>query len=154
MTQNIQDLHGLSAAIYGERVISEDTTLAQTGLKARFNVIGGRCAINLVSGKVGTIIQAQANNLKLVANPTGLTDYDICAVLDVDADEAGTLYSITGTPADALQGGSGGGASGQAKPVIVQVGTIDESCSASNTGTTKYTLYYTPIDEGAYIEAA
>ena len=38
--------------------------------------------------------------------------------------------------------------------VIVNEGTIDLDCAASNTGSVKWTVLYYPIDEGAAIVAA
>ena len=85
-------------------VYAEDrttATLPATAQTAIFTVTG-KIRILRIIGEVTTIIQAQANNLKIVSNPTVGADVDLCAVADVNADAVGTNYNITGTFADAL----------------------------------------------------
>jgi len=103
---------------------------------------------------VTTVIQTQANNTKLTANPTVGTSVDICAVLSITADEVGTLSGITGLNTDALIGINAGALPGQTRPVVLPVGTLDLDCAASNTGSVKWTVFYVPVDDGAYMEAA
>lgn len=150
----LNNLKGMQASILGARVERADASLPQTTAEALFTVIGGKVQITGIVGTVGTVIQTQANNTKLTANPTTGTSVDICAVLSITADEAGTLYSITGTLTDALVGTTAGAVASQAKGVIVNAGTIDLDCAASNTGTIAWTIFYVPLDDGAYIEAA
>jgi len=128
--------------------------LPQTTAAAIFTVATGRVAILGIVGEVTTIIQTQANNTKLTANPTTGTSADICAALDISADEVGALYGITGTFTDALQGGTAGATVLPDRPVVVNVGTIDLDCAASNTGQIKWQLWYVPLDTGATVTAA
>lgn len=139
---------------YGKKVERATAALPQTAAAAIFNVVGGRVAITKIIGEVTTIIQNQANNAKIVGNPTTGTDVDICAVLNIANDEVGCLYGITGLNSDALIGINAGALPSQTRDVIVPVGTIDLDCSASNTGSVKWTAFYIPIDDGAYITAA
>ena len=140
----------------GLRVDRATATLPQTTAAAIFNVLVGRVAITQIVGEVTTVIQTQANNTKLTANPTTGTSVDICAALDITADEVGCLYGITGLNTDALIGVNAGALPqvGGKGAVIVNVGTIDLDCAASNTGSVKWSIFYVPVDEGAYIEAA
>jgi len=141
--------------ILGEVVNKAATTLPQTTATAQFTIAGGRVLVTSIVGEVTTVIQTQANNTKLVANPTTGTSVDMCAVLDISADEVGCLYGITGTPADALVGTNAGLTVGlNNSGIVVNVGTIDLDCAASNTGETKWTLHYIPIDVGATVTAA
>ena len=142
------------AGVLGAKVDRATAALPATTAAALFTVSGGRVAITQIVGEVTTVIQTQANNTKLTANPTTGTSVDICAVLDISADEVGTLYGITGVAADALIGVNAGGLSGQDRPVVVNEGTIDLVCAATNTGAVKWTLFYVPIDEGASVVAA
>jgi hypothetical protein len=126
--------------------------LPATTAEAIFTVTGGRIMVVQIVGEVTTAIQNQANNTKLVHNVGTGTDQDICAVLDIANDEVGTLYGITGTFADAMIG-SGQTLQEQHLGVILKPGTIDLDCAASNTGSVKWTLFYAPIDRGAYATA-
>lgn len=140
--------------IVGLRVDRATATLPATTAAALFTVVGGRVAITQVVGEVTTVIQTQANNTKITGNPTTGTAVDICAVLNISADEVGTLYGVTGIVADAMIGVNAGALAGQKNNVVVNAGTIDLSCAATNTGSVKWSIFYVPIDDGAYIEVA
>jgi hypothetical protein len=125
---------------------------------ALFTIAGGRVKIvNLILEVSGAAVDAGASNTKLISNPTVGTDQDICGVLDIDGDEEGTLYSITGKFADGMTGGSGGGAVGMENPIILAEGTID-ILSAADSGTGGALLgalvQYIPLDTGATIVSA
>jgi hypothetical protein len=106
-------------------------------------------------GQVTTAVDAGANNLKFVSNPTTGTTTDLCANLDVDADAAGTLYAMTGIITDALlrseHGGIRDGLWGN--PFIIPIGDI-ESVSAGNVaGSVQLTAWWAPITDGATLIA-
>lgn len=143
-----------AAMVLGLRVDRATATLPQTTHSALFNVKGGRVAITGIVGEVTTIIQNQANNTKLTAYPTTGTAVDLCAVLSIANDEVGCLYGITGVPADALVGANAGAGPLCYRPLVVNIGTIDLDCAASNTGSVKWSIWYVPLDDGAYVEAA
>jgi hypothetical protein len=148
------DLSTFRKLILGEKVDKAATALPQTAAAAIFNIVGGRVAITAIVGEVTTVIQNQANNTKLTANPTSGTSVDICAVLNIAADEVGCLYGISGTVSDALQGINSGACNLPAKSIVVNTGSIDLDCAANNTGAIKWSLFYIPIDDGAYVVAA
>ena len=123
-----------------------------------FTISGGRVCIKCLAGEVSVAaIDAGASNTSFVTNPTIGTDAAMCAVLDINADENGTVYAVTGNPASALQGGSGGGASCMDRCWIVPEGTID-LLSAADVGTGgalgAFDIWYIPIDPGATIVVA
>lgn len=142
------------ANLLGAKVDRATAALPQTTQSALFTVAGGRVVITGIVGEVTTVIQTQANNTKIVANPTTGTDVDLCAVLDITADQVGCLYGITGVFSDAMVGANAGATVLPQRGVVVPVGTIDLSCAASNTGSVKWSLTYIPLDDGAYVSAA
>ncbi len=144
----------LRALALGRHVARATATLPQTTAAALFTISGGRVLITSIIGEVTTVIQTQANNTKLTANPTTGTSVDMCAALSTTADEAGCMYGITGTPADAMVGTNAGLTVGMTCPQVLNIGTIDLDCAASNTGSVKWDLTYIPIDDGAAIVAA
>lgn len=148
------DPQAFTSVVLGFRVDKASATLPASTVQALFTIAGGRVAITGIVGQVTTVVETQANNTKLVANPTTGTDVDICAVLDITADEVGTLYGITGIFGDAMVGANAGAGILPQRPVVVNVGTIDLSCAATNTGATKWTLWYVPLDEGATVVSA
>ena len=137
----------------GQKVTRATAALPQSAAAAIFNVTGRVLLLGIV-GRVTTAIQNQANNTKLTANPTaaGAASTDLCAVASIANDGVGTLYGITGTFATALQ--KGGAVMLSALPVIVQAGTIDLDCAASNTGSVAWELFYLPLDAGSKVTAA
>lgn len=148
------DVDVLRATILGIRVDRATATLPQTAASALFNIVGGRVIMTAIVGEVTTIIQNQANNTKLTANPTTGTSVDICAVLSIQAKEVGTLFGITGTFATAMVGANAGATVIPTNGVVLPVGSLDLDCAASNTGSVKWSLFYLPLDSGAYVEAA
>ena len=140
------------------RVVERATAaLPQTAASALFTVATGRVIVTSIIGEVTTVIQTQADNTKLTFDPTaaGATQ-DLCAALDITADAVGTMYSITGTPATALQDALNFVPSSKmlAQPIILKPGSILLDCAASNTGSVKWTLTYWPLDTGASVAAA
>ena len=129
--------------------------LPQSTAEAIFNV-KNRVKILSIVGEVTTDIQNQANNTKLIASPSaaGLSDVDLCSTVDIANDSDETIYTITGTLANALQKNANGVIQAQADPVIVPEGSIDLSCSASNTGEVKWYVEYVPVDFGGRVFAA
>jgi hypothetical protein len=128
--------------------------LPQGTQSALFTVSGGRVKVLDICGEVTTVIETQANDTKIIANPTVGADVDLCAVNDITADAVGTMYNITGTFANAMIATTSGAHVAQAVPTIVAAGTIDLDCAASNSGETKWVLRYLPLDVGASVAAA
>jgi len=140
--------------LLGLQVSRATATLPQTTQGALFTVSGGRIALTAIVGEVTTIVQNQANNTKIIANPTTGTDVDLCAALNIAADEVGCLYGITGLFSDALVGAAAGASVLPRNRIIVPEGTIDLDCAASNTGAVAWDLWYVPLDTGASVAAA
>lgn len=129
------------------------SNIAQTGLLSLFTVTGV-VEILSIRGEVTTVIQTQANATKLVSNPTVGADVDLCATDDITADAVGTMYSITGTFANAMIATTSGAFESQANPITVAAGTIDMSCAANNTGQVKWTIVYRPVSSDGSVVAA
>ena len=122
-----------------------------------FTVAGGRVLLlGLVAEVSVAAVDATPSATSFVTNPTVGTDMAMCATLDVNAHENGSMYSITGIVTDALAGGSGGGAMHMAGGIVVPEGTID-LLSAADAGTGGAVLavevWYIPLDAGATIVA-
>jgi hypothetical protein len=138
----------------GFRVDRDTATLPQTTNHALFNIAGGRVLMTAIIGEVTTAIGG-ADNTKLTAYPTVATagTTDICANLDIDTCDVGDILSITGTPADAMLVAHGGAAQ-TGKAVVLPIGTLNLACAANRDGAIKWSLFYFPLDDGAYVEAS
>lgn len=137
--------------LFVKTVTKAAANLPQTAQGVLFTITGGRIRVLGIYGEVTTIIETKANNTKLVSNPTVGADVDLCAVNDITADAVGTIYSITGTLADAMVATTSGAVKDQADKVVVAAGTIDLNCAASSTGATKWVLQYEAIDPGVTV---
>ena len=136
----------------GIHVVKAAATLPATTTQTIFTVAGGRCLVSLLLGEVTTIVQAQANNLKVTSAPTTGTAVDLASNLDINADEAGTLYLVEGDGTALVGANAGAALSGIGRSMfIVPIGVIRIETSATNTGATKWDLWYLPLDEGANI---
>lgn len=141
---------------FGFRVDVDTAALPQSTDGALFTITGGRVALTLLLGEVTTVIQTQTNNLKVKFNPTETgADQDLCANLDITGDAVGELYTISGTVGNALRSDLLIGAGTlKGTPLILSEGNIEIECSASNTGSVQWSLWYYPLDLGASIAGA
>jgi len=129
-------------------------TLPATTTDNIFTVNGGRVLVYAFVGQVTTANSATATNLKVTSVPATGTAADIAANLAIASLEAGTIYVVEGD-ATALIGVSAGFAPAlNALPFILPAGTIRIETSATNTGASKWDVWYIPLDEGARIVEA
>lgn len=120
-----------------------------------FNIEGGNILVTLILGEVTTIIETKTVTFKLQANPDTGTTTDLCSNLDLSADEVGSLYTIAGNAAaTAMQTGQSGSVPAQTTAVVVSPGTIDAVVGATHTGSIKWSVWYLPLEDGAYVTAA
>lgn len=119
-----------------------------------FTVAGGRVLVTQFIGQVTTVIASGSNNFKIQSNPTTGTTTDMCANLDIDADEVGTMYTLAGAPATALVRGESGNVNGMVSSgIVVAPGTIDALSAGNVSGSAKFDLWYIPLDAGASVTA-
>ena len=106
----------------------------------------------MITGLVGKIVdESTANACSWSVNPTAGTTTAICGNLDINTPVAGDLLGITGVVATAMT--YGGAVVGIMQPLFVTSGTIDFIAAAA-VGSTSWSLFYVPVSEGAYVEAA
>jgi hypothetical protein len=144
----------------GKRVEKSLATLADGNLFTTY----GQNLITLLFGQVTTQPDAGATTLKLQTETNTL---DLCAATTITNDAIGTLYFLTGERAVILNGTGnvpivdvGANLTGMpSSPIILgrtatadaiqQVQTGDDA-----TGVIMWRLFYVPLENGAYIEAA
>ena len=118
-----------------------------------FTVAGGNVLMTLIIGEVTTVLENVANNTKLTLTPTVGSAVDICANLDTDNIEAGGLLTITGTLANAMAKSNAGASAIQVTPIVLAPGVLAIDVAATKTGSVKWSLWYLPLEDGAYVEA-
>lgn len=145
------DPQSFGAVLLGFRADKAAATLPATATQTLFTVAGGRIAVLGLLGEVTTILGAVATNAKIISTPTVGTAVDLCAVLAIASKELGTLFGITGIFSDALVGANAGSTVLCQRPVVVPIGVIGLNTSATDTGATKWTMWYVPLDDGATV---
>lgn len=147
---------GIRQICLGRQVVRLTSALPATGDLSLFTVSGGKILVTSLIGVVTTIIQAQANAIKLKSVPTTGTTKDISGTLDINAYEVGALISLDGTAlTTALSGTNAGAALGLTRGgIIVPIGNIKLNTAATNTGAVQWTLTFVPLDDAAAVVAA
>ena len=147
-----------AAQIYslGIHVQKTSATLPATTTQNIFTIAGGRVWVTALIGEVSTVFGATATNLKCTSVPTTGTAVDIASNLAVANFEAGALLIVEGDGTALIGTATGAGFAPalNALPFVLPIGTIKIETSATNTGATKWDLFYFPLDDGASVASA
>ncbi len=147
-----QDQPAWTGLRFGFRVDRASAVLPATTSTTYFTVSGGRVAAFFL-GEVTVVFDGTVNSLNLTHTPTGGTVGDLCAAAVVTSKEVGCLFGMSGIPTDAMTMTTA--LSRFQNPVILKPGATKlKSTATDTTGSTKWTCWYVPLDEGAKVEAA
>jgi len=156
MVMDLNYMHGmgLSTALLGIRLVRPTSNVAQTGVLPLFNIVGGNVRMTLIIGHITTVLGA-VGNMSLEDTPTTGTMEVLCAVVAAGTYAQDDLLGITGIPANAMVPAATGGIPGMTtRGVNLRVGTLNQRCSASSTGQIQWTVWYIPLEVGAYMSVA
>ncbi len=134
-----------------------------------FTVIG-LCSINLMYGRVTTAMDGGASTVALNEKADSIA---IVAATTITSDGLNTLYLVGGQPDVVMNGAgvptvavatmtaehdSGTDRSANHTPIIINGGTagvtIESTETGDDTGVITWSIFYHPLEIGAYIEAA
>ena len=135
-------------------IVERPSALLPQTTQTPYFTVTGRILLTQIVGEVSVVIAGVANNATLISVPTVGAPVDLCGAQAVTAAVLGTFYNITGTLADNMVGTASGAVIAQANAILVTDGTIDLDCTANNTGETKWTLHYIPLDSGSSVAIA
>jgi len=136
----------------GFRVDRASAILPATASTTYFTVAGGRVACHFI-GEVTVVFDGTANSLNLTHTPTGGTVGDICGAAVCTSKEVGTMFGMTGLPTDAMTMTTA--CTRLQNLVVLKPGVVKLKTSATDaTGSTKWTCWYFPLDEGATVTAS
>lgn len=126
-----------------------------TGNTELFEIVGGHVIVHQILGVVTTATEAENATTKLVSVPdSGAGAADICDTLVINDHAVGMMYGITGTPGDNMVS-SRQVLVGQASEQILPPGDITlNQADASRSGQIRWEVFYTPVEDGAYIGVA
>ena len=143
----------------GLRVTKASASCAATADVAIFNVLGGHvCLLGLV-GVWDGIAETAATTIAVKNDPTTGTATVVGAASGTQsAKAAGSMLTLNGTALGALVDSTNQGAAaiGDAQPIFLRgPGVISMTVAgATNTQTISWYLWYVPVEDGAYVEAA
>jgi hypothetical protein len=147
------DADAATKLLLGTSVSRSAANLPASTTGALFNITVGRVLLTAIFGQVTTVIQTQACNARLVADPTVTgSNVDLCADLNITALAVGSLLSMTGLASDALFAGLA--VRSMINRVILPPGALSLTTSATNTGHVAWKMFYMPLDDGATVAAA
>jgi len=140
----------------GIQVSKAAATLPATTTQNLFTIVGGRVLVTCLVGEVTTICSGTASNLKATSVPTTGSAVDIAANLAIASFEAGALLVVEGDGTAMIGTATGAGFAPalNALPFILPIGTLRIETSGTNTGATKWDLFYFALDDGAYVVSA
>jgi len=112
-----------------------------------------------LTGRVSSTVAAAATTTQITVTADAFGAYAICATLDINGFDAGSLLTITGTAANAMVGTDvvGAIAPGQANPVVatcVTSGVISTVFGAATAGAIVWMLLWRPLSAGATVTPA
>src|SRR3990167_9548856 len=131
-----------------------------------FNLVGGRVLVTQLVGEITTVLSNNAVLLKYYFTPTGGAQIDLSAISLTAAQLAvGKRILAAGTIGGATTFSGVGASMAQPTPYIIgTVGPlgvapggaigIESTTAALTSGAAKFSIWYYPMDEGAYIVAA
>lgn len=151
---NITSNSSVRQVALGRKVDRATASIAATGSTSIFTITGGRIILTSLVGEVTTVIQAQANALKILSTPTTGTAKDISGTFDINALEAGGLVSLDGVALTTALSGTNAGAAIARCSFLIPIGSLKYNTAATNTGSIKWSMTYIPYDDGASVAAA
>ena len=120
-----------------------------------FTVYTGKVLVTLLVGEVTVDIDG-ANTIVVAHNPDTGATANLCAGLDINTCIAGDILTITGALGDTMLPATAAGSviASTYKGVILTPGIITfDSSGTSTTARWKWSLFYVPLDNGAYVAA-
>jgi hypothetical protein len=153
---NQSQRENLKAFVLGQQVSKASATLPATTTQNLFTITGGRVMVTALVGEITTVVQAQACTLKVTSVPTTGSAVDVTATLDINGFEAGAILVAEGDGTALIGTAPGAGFAPvlNALPFILPIGTVRIASSATNTGASKWDMWYVPMDDGAVVASA
>ena len=149
-------MHGLGLRMQklGHKLERPTADLPQTEALPTFNIHVGVVKMTLIIGRITTILGA-VGDMSLEENPATGTTEVIAAAETVSTYAQDDLIGISGVPTDTVLPALTGGIPGMTtQGVYLRPGTLDVRLTASSTGQIQWTVFYVPIDSGAYMSVA
>ena len=160
MANPLSKSKAIREAAFGLKVTKAGILSADDDL---FTVVG-QVLITLIYGQVTTVMDGGASTVKLNEKTSSI---DLCAATTITSDAAGEIYMLSGDAGAVVNGADaptlkvGQLAGTPLAPIVFGLGngalgslTIESTETGDDTGEILWTLFYIPLEEGAYVAAA
>lgn len=147
---------GVRGASLGVRVDRATAALPATTGNI-FTVSGGRIVVTSLVGEVTTVLGAVVTTLSVASTPTTGAATPLAAATPVTSSAVGSWFTLPATLGGNLVVTPVAGAvalPSLALGILVPVGAIQLTTSASDTGSVKWSMTYVPFDDAATVVAA
>lgn len=140
--------------------VDRAAALVITGTNPLFTITGGRVLLLNFVGEIMVDIAATATTMRISAlttDATAVVTHLTSAVTDINALAAGRMLTLPAAVASdlILSVGSSAAVSNTQVPIVLKTGALNLIAGASPaTGTIRWSAFYIPIDDGAYMTAA
>lgn len=148
---------GIRAANLGIRVDRATAALPQSATGSIFTITGGRIVLTSLVGEVTTVLGAVATTIAVVSTPSVGAQTTIASAAAVTSDAVGDWLTLPATLGSALVHTAVAGAvalPALSLAILIPVGAIQLTASASDTGSVKWSMTYIPFDDGVTVAAA
>lgn len=140
---------------WGIKVSKATATVPQSTGQNIFTVAGGKVLIRALVGEVTVAIGAGTTpDLNVTHTPTVGTATVVASDVVIASDEIGTLYYVEGDGTALIPISSGYAQACAGQGLILPAGTLSIVASESTAGSTKWDLWYLPLDDGATVVSA
>lgn len=121
-----------------------------------FSIDGGNVLLLGFLGEVTTVIGSGSQDLEIDLDPDdGGTNVALSTLVAVDADAVGTFYTLNTTAGGALVATLDVAYNAVlATPIVLAPGDIVLDVTGTESGSVKWSVLYTPLDDGASITAS
>jgi len=139
----------------GLRVDRAATSVLGATTKSIFRVVTGKVVVYGLMAESTTGQAAGANAVTWVSTPTTGTAVNLSGgVTSIASQEAGGMVSLTGVLADATLVTTKGAGQLCTAPLVIPPGVIGFNTAGNTAGSYKFSVWYVPAEEGAYVTTA
>jgi len=144
----------IAAFCMGMRVDTATITIPHTATTIYYHIHGGKI---LLTNLVGEIVVAAdgANSVHIDHTPTTGSASVIAAAADIDTWLIGDIITLNGLYSDVIFPvvAAGKSSSMAYKGIVLTPGSLSWHSNGTTAGDWKWSLFYVPLDDGAYVEA-
>ena len=151
---NVSTRDMISAFVMGMKVSTGTITIPHTTSTIYYHIHGGKILLTNIVGEI-VVAADGAQSVHIDHTPTTGSASVIAAAADIDTWLIGDIITLNGLFSDVIFPVVAAGTSSSMayKGIVMTPGTLSWQSNGTTAGDWKWTLFYVPLDDGAYVEA-